>query len=117
MYSKYESQGLRIAAFPCNQFGGQEPWEEPEIKKWVHEQFGVTFDMYAKINVNGDNTHPLWKWLKEKQGGTLGSFIKWNFSKFLIDRKGVPVQRYGPNVMPDDIVPDMVKLLEKKEEL
>jgi len=102
---------LRIAAFPCNQFGGQEPWPEPEIKKWVQEQFGVTFDLYAKVNVNGNDAHPLWKWLKQKQGGTLGDFIKWNFSKFLVDRQGVPVKRYGPNVMPEEIEPDIVKLL------
>jgi len=117
MFVKYQQQGLRIAAFPCNQFGGQEPWPEAEIKAWVQEKFGATFDMYAKIDVNGSGAHPLWKYLKEKQGGTLGDFIKWNFSKFLIDRNGVPVHRYGPNVMPQEIEPDMVKLLGPRQEL
>jgi len=111
LFVKYQQQGLRIAAFPCNQFGGQEPWPEAEIKKWVQEKFGVSFDMYAKIDVNGSGAHPLWKFLKEKQGGTLGDFIKWNFTKFLIDANGVPVQRYAPTVMPNDIEKDFVKLL------
>lgn len=115
IFSKYQSQGLRIAAFPCNQFGGQEPWDEAEIKRWVHEQFGVTFDMYSKVNVNGGDAHPLFKWLKQKQGGTLIDAIKWNFSKFLIDRNGVPVKRYAPTVAPNDMVADIEKLLNNQK--
>jgi len=111
LYSKYESAGLRIAAFPCNQFGSQEPWTEPEIKKWLNENFRVTFDLYSKIDVNGDNAHPLWKYLKMKQGGTLFDAIKWNFSKFLIDRSGQPIQRHSPKVEVKDLENEIVKLL------
>lgn len=104
-----DSKGLRILAFPCNQFGGQEPWSNEEIKKYVVENFGVKFDMFAKIDVNGDKAHPLFKYLKSKQGGTLGDFIKWNFSKFLIDKNGQPVARYAPNVEPFTIKKDLDK--------
>jgi len=113
MYEKHEKDGLRIAAFPCNQFGGQEPWPEPEIKQWVTEKFHPTFDLYSKIDVNGDNAHPLWKYLKHKQGGFMMDAIKWNFSKFLIDRHGQAVQRYGPNVAPNDMEKDVAALLKK----
>jgi len=113
IYEKYEKDGLRIAAFPCNQFASQEPWTEPEIKKWVADKFHATFDLYSKINVNGDDAHPLWKYLKNKQGGTLGDFIKWNFSKFLIDRNGQPVQRYSPRTDPNDMMKDVLELLKK----
>ncbi|GBN30595.1 Phospholipid hydroperoxide glutathione peroxidase [Araneus ventricosus] len=101
LHEKYaESQGLRILGFPCNQFGGQEPGSESEIKEFI-KQYNVEFDMFSKINVNGDKTHPLWSYLKKQQGGTLGDFIKWNFSKFLIDKNGQPVKRYAPNVEPN----------------
>jgi len=110
LYEKYgESKGLRILAFPSNQFANQEPWPEPEIKEFVEREFNVTFDMYSKINVNGDDAHPLWKYLKKKQGGTLGNFIKWNYTKFLIDKEGQPVKRYAPNVEPKDMVADLEK--------
>lgn len=104
-----DSKGLRILAFPCNQFGGQEPWPNDEIKKYVTEQFNVTFDMFAKIDVNGDNAIPLFKYLKHKQSGLFGDFIKWNFSKFVIDKNGQPVARYAPNVEPKDIAKDLEK--------
>jgi len=113
IYEKHEQDGLRIAVFPCNQFGGQEPWDEPEIKRWVDEKFHATFDLYSKIKVNGDDADPLYKYLKSKQGGTLFDAIKWNFSKFLIDRNGQPVKRYGPNVEPNDILKDALELLKK----
>ncbi|KAG0443746.1 hypothetical protein HPB47_014574 [Ixodes persulcatus] len=96
LYHKYsESKGLRIMAFPANDFAKQEPWAEPEIKEFV-KQFDVTFDMFSKISVNGDNAHPLWKYLKEKQPGFLFNAIKWNFTKFLVDKNGQPVKRYAP---------------------
>lgn len=104
-----DSKGLRILAFPCNQFGGQEPWPNEEVKKYVVDNFGVKFDMFAKIDVNGDNADPLWKYLKTKQGGTLGNFIKWNFTKFLVNKDGQPVARYAPNVEPNSIRKDMDK--------
>jgi len=99
LHEKYEADGLRILAFPCNQFGGQEPGTEEDIKKFA-EGFGVKFDMFSKIKVNGDDAHPLWKFLKSKQGGTLGNFIKWNFTKFLVDKEGNPVSRYSPQTNP-----------------
>ncbi|GBP42337.1 Probable phospholipid hydroperoxide glutathione peroxidase [Eumeta japonica] len=88
-----------ILAFPCNQFAGQEPGNSEEIVCFMKDR-KVKFDMFEKIDVNGDNAHPLWKFLKHKHGGVLGSFIKWNFSKFIIDKNGVPVERHGPNVDP-----------------
>lgn len=109
LHEKYEANGLRILAFPCNQFGGQEPGTEAEIKKFA-EGYGVKFDMFSKIKVNGDDAHPLWKFLKSKQGGTLGNFIKWNFTKFLVDKEGNPVARYSPQTNP---IPAIEKDLQK----
>lgn len=99
LHEKYESSGLCILAFPCNQFGGQEPGTEEEIKKFA-QGYGVKFDMFSKVKVNGNDAHPLWNFLKSKQGGTLGNFIKWNFTKFLIDKEGNPVSRYSPQTNP-----------------
>lgn len=111
LHEKYEPQGLSILAFPCNQFGGQEPGTEAEIKKFA-EGYGVKFDMFSKIKVNGNDTHPLWNFLKNKQGGMLGNFIKWNFTKFLVDRSGNPVSRYSPQTNPKPTIEkDLVKLL------
>jgi glutathione peroxidase-family protein len=106
-----ETRGLRILAFPCNQFANQEPGTEEEIKQYA-AGYGVEFDMFSKINVNGSNAHPLYKYLKKKQTGNLGSFIKWNYTKFLCDRNGIPVKRYGPNTSPLDIVGDMLPLFQ-----
>jgi len=107
---KYYDQGLRILAFPCNQFGNQEPGTDEEIIEFV-KKYGVTFDMFHKINVNGANAIPLYKWLKEKLPGTITNAIKWNFTKFLSDKNGVPYKRYAPNFAPNDIIPDIEKLL------
>ncbi|KAK4474280.1 hypothetical protein MN116_000368 [Schistosoma mekongi] len=114
MHTKLVGDGLRILAFPCNQFGGQEPWPEAEIKKFVSEKYGVQFDMFSKINVNGSSAHPLYIFLKNRLGGTLISAIKWNFSKFLIDRKGQPVKRYSPRTDPNEILEDIMELLKQK---
>jgi len=107
LYTRYEAQGLRVAAFPCNQFAGQEPGTNAQIKARVLAKYHITFDLYAKINVNGDNAHPLWKFLKRKQPGTMGWItggrIPWNFTKFLIDRKGNPVHRYLPTTSPNSM--------------
>lgn len=109
LYNEYsESKGLRILAFPCNQFGGQEPGDAAEICSFVATK-NVKFDMFEKINVNGNNAHPLWKYLKHKQGGTLGDFIKWNFTKFIIDKNGQPVERHGPSTNPKDLVKSLEK--------
>lgn len=106
----YAARGLRILGFPCNQFGKQEPDPEPVIKQFA-DGYGVKFDMFAKINVNGSNALPVYKYLKSQQKGTLGSFIKWNFGKFLCDRDGKPVKRYAPSVQPMDIAKDIEALL------
>uniref|UniRef100_A0A914D948 Glutathione peroxidase n=1 Tax=Acrobeloides nanus TaxID=290746 RepID=A0A914D948_9BILA len=108
---KFQDKGLRIAAFPCNQFGGQEPACEIDIKNFVNDKFHFEPDLYSKINVNGYNAHPLYKFLKKEQGGTLFDAIKWNFTKFLVDKEGHPVKRYGPTTEPKDIVKDIEKLL------
>ncbi|CAH8633494.1 unnamed protein product [Schistosoma guineensis] len=114
MHTRLVGKGLRILAFPCNQFGGQEPWAEAEIKKFVTEKYGVQFDMFSKIKVNGSDADDLYKFLKSRLHGTLTNDIKWNFSKFLIDRQGQPVKRYSPTTAPNDIVGDIMELLEKK---
>ncbi|RVE52162.1 hypothetical protein evm_003235 [Chilo suppressalis] len=99
LYEKYAERGLRILAFPCNQFGGQEPGSPEEIFQFTKDR-GVKFDIFEKVNVNGGNTHPLWNFLKTSQAGFITDFIKWNFSKFLVDRNGVPVERFAPTVSP-----------------
>ncbi|CAH8660619.1 unnamed protein product [Heterobilharzia americana] len=114
MHTQLVGEGLRILAFPCNQFGGQEPWPESEIKNFVTMKYGVQFDMFAKIHVNGSDAHPLYKFLKDRLGGTLISAIKWNFSKFLVNREGQPVKRYSPTTAPLDIEGDILELLRKK---
>ncbi|KAJ2951056.1 hypothetical protein O0L34_g5435 [Tuta absoluta] len=109
LFDEYaESKGLRILAFPCNQFAGQEPGNPEQLQCFLADR-KVKFDMFEKVDVNGDNAHPLWKFLKHKQGGTLGSFIKWNFTKFIIDKDGVPVERHGPNTDPMDLVKSLEK--------
>nr|CAI5832885.1 unnamed protein product [Callosobruchus analis] len=109
LYDLYaDSKGLRILAFPCNQFAGQEPGTNEEICEFTRNK-GVKFDVFEKINVNGDDAHPLWKYLKHKQGGTLGDFIKWNFTKFIIDKNGQPVERHGPSTSPKELVKSLEK--------
>ena len=106
-----EAEGLRILAFPCNQFGSQEPGTDAEIKAFAESkgvEFGKGFDFYSKIDVNGDNAHPLWNFLKDKQGGLLGKGIKWNFTKFVVDKEGQPVARFGPM---DDPIPKVEKAI------
>jgi len=112
LYQRYHKEGLEILGFPCNQFGGQEPASEKEIANFCKVNFGVTFPLFSKINVNGDNTHPLYVFLKEKASGILGTqSIKWNFTKFLIDKKGTVIERYGSSTKPKKIAADIEKLL------
>ncbi|CAH1970315.1 unnamed protein product [Acanthoscelides obtectus] len=109
LYDQYaESKGLRILAFPCNQFANEEPGTSEEICQFVSSK-NVKFDMFEKVNVNGSDAHPLWKYLKHKQGGTLGDFIKWNFTKFIVDKDGQPVERHGPSTSPKDLVKNLEK--------
>jgi len=111
LHSKYADKGLSILGFPCNQFLGQEPGTEKEIKNFCMSNFGVEFDMFSKIDVNGDNTHPLYVYLKEAAGGFITDTIKWNFTKFLVDRDGKVIKRYAPSVKPSEIEADIKKLL------
>ncbi|GHB36761.1 glutathione peroxidase [Mongoliitalea lutea] len=114
LYEKYKDKGLVILGFPCNQFGNQEPGDEASIASGCVLNYGVTFPMFAKIEVNGPNTHPIFKYLKERLGGLFGSRIKWNFTKFLLDEQGRPLKRYAPITKPDQIEKDLVKLFSKK---
>jgi glutathione peroxidase len=114
LYTKFKDKGFVILGFPCNQFGGQEPGNAEEISNFCKLKYDVTFPMFDKIEVNGDNAFPLYKYLKNALPGTLGNDIKWNFTKFLLDRKGNPIDRYSPTTKPEDISNDIEKLLSEK---
>jgi glutathione peroxidase len=112
LWKQYGDQGFEVLAFPCNQFGGQEPGSAEEIDSFCKVNFGVSFPLFAKIDVNGDDTIPLYKWLKTAAPGIVGTTgIKWNFTKFLIGRDGKVVQRYAPLDKPASIAKDIEKLL------
>ncbi|KFK32597.1 hypothetical protein AALP_AA6G264500 [Arabis alpina] len=111
LYEKYKSQGLEILAFPCNQFGSQEPGSNPEIKQFACTRFKAEFPIFDKVEVNGPSTAPIYEFLKSNAGGFLGGLIKWNFEKFLIDKKGKVVERYPPTTSPFQIEKDIQKLL------
>lgn len=112
LYETYKDKGLNILGFPCNQFAGQDPGSNDEISQFCELNYGVTFPMFAKIDVNGDGTHPLFKHLKAAAPGLLGSeAIKWNFTKFLVDRNGNVVERYAPTTEPEKMAKDIEKLL------
>jgi glutathione peroxidase len=111
LYEKYKDQGLVILGFPCNQFGNQEPGTEKEISEGCLVNYGVSFPMFSKIEVNGENTHPVYKYLKNRLPGVFGKNIKWNFAKFLIDRNGNPVKRFSPTTIPEKLVKDIEKYL------
>jgi glutathione peroxidase len=111
IYKKYSKQGLEILGFPCDQFGHQEPGNDQEIRTFCERNYGVTFQLFSKINVNGVNQHPLYKYLKSEAGGLLGSSIKWNFTKFLVSRKGKVLERFAPTVVPEKIEGDITKAL------
>ncbi|HEX5670648.1 MAG TPA: glutathione peroxidase [Sulfuricurvum sp.] len=112
LYTTYNKKGLVVLGFPCNQFAGQEPLDEAGIEKFCRLTYGVTFPMFAKIDVNGANTNPLYEYLKKQAPGILGSeAIKWNFTKFLVDKNGKVVHRYAPSTPPESIASDIEKLL------
>lgn len=113
LYKKYKDQGFEILDFPSNQFGGQAPGTDAEIQNFCTARFGTTFDRFAKIDVNGEKEDPLYTYLKKSQGGLLGDKIKWNFTKFLIDRDGNVVERYSSQKKPENIAKEIEKLLEK----
>lgn len=113
IYQKYKDRGLVILGFPCNQFGSQEKGSESEIKTFCETHFSVSFPLFSKIEVNGDGTIPLYQYLKEEMPGLLGSkSIKWNFTKFLVDKKGRSIKRFAPKASPLEMVPEIEKLLE-----
>ncbi|HUL81232.1 MAG TPA: glutathione peroxidase [Gammaproteobacteria bacterium] len=112
LYRKFHGQGLEVLGFPCDQFGHQEPGDASEIKSFCSTNYDVTFPMFAKIEVNGANAHPLYRWLKSEKAGVLGTeAIKWNFTKFLVDRAGNVVKRYAPTDTPEKIEKDLAAVL------
>ncbi len=111
LFRRHHAQGFAVLGFPCNQFGAQEPGSAEEIGHFCQANYGVTFPMFARIDVNGPNAHPLYKYLKREKPGLFGSRIKWNFTKFLIDRSGRVVARYAPATKPKKIEKPIVKLL------
>jgi glutathione peroxidase len=118
LHRKYAERGLAVLGFPCNQFGHQEPGSASDIGSFCEKNYGVSFPMHAKIDVNGPGAHPLFKQLTTEKKGLLGSSrIKWNFTKFLIDRKGNVIRRYAPTTTPASIAKDIEKLLENGSSL
>jgi glutathione peroxidase len=112
LYQRFHDKGFAVLGFPCNQFGKQEPGSAAQIATFCSTTYPVTFPMFAKVDVNGDGAHPLYKQLKAQAPGLLGSSgVKWNFTKFLVNRKGKPVQRFAPTVKPETIAPRIAKLL------
>lgn len=112
LFSKYKDQGFAILGFPCNQFGHQEPGCEVDIKEFIKKN-GVEWDMFAKVDVNGKDATPLYHWLKSKEKGTLIDAIKWNFTKFLINKQGLPVARFAPNKNPLEFEDEIKAELQK----
>jgi glutathione peroxidase len=111
LYKQYGPKGLTVLGFPCDQFMHQEPGDEAEIKNFCTTKYDVTFPLFAKVEVNGANTHPLWAFLKSEKGGLLGGSIKWNFTKFLVAPDGKVVERFAPTTTPESIAPEVEKLL------
>lgn len=115
LYERYQSEGLEILGFPCNQFMSQEPGDEEEIKSFCQLNYGVTFPMFAKVDVNGSDAHPLFTHLTKEAPGLLGSkAVKWNFTKFLIDRHGKAVERFSPNTDPKEMEEKIQQLLKEE---
>ena len=118
LYQKYRDRGLMVLGFPCNQFGAQEPGTEAEIARFCEENYGVSFPVFAKIEVNGPDAHPLFQFLRKEQPGLFGALgisalgaIKWNFTKFLVDREGKAVHRYAPSTVPAELEREIERLL------
>ena len=113
LYANYHSKGLEVLGFPCDQFGHQEPGSDDDIKSFCDLNYNVTFPLFSKIEVNGEGAHPLYQWLKNEKGGLLGDSIKWNFTKFLVDKQGNVVERYAPTTTPEKIAGDIERELGK----
>ncbi len=113
LYRKYKDAGLEILAFPCNQFGGQEPGTNEEIASFCSTNYGVSFQIFDKIDVNGENAHPLYKFLKANAKGFINDDIKWNFTKFLVNQNGEVIDRFAPQTTPESIEKHIANLLKK----
>ena len=111
LHDKFAGEGFVVLGFPCDQFGGQEPGEDEEIATFCERNFGVTFPLFSKVDVNGDDAHPLFQWLKTEKGGLLGSKIKWNFTKFLIGKDGRVIKRYASTTKPESLIGDIEEAL------
>jgi glutathione peroxidase len=111
LHAEYAPRGFSVLAFPCNQYGRQEPGSDQEIASFCDWSFGMTFPLFAKIEVNGARAHPLYVWLKQQKGGLLGSGIKWNFTKFLVDKAGLVRARFAPTAKPETLSRDVAALL------
>ena len=111
LHQTYGDRGLTILGFPCNQFGKQEPGDAEEIGEFCERNYGVSFPMFAKVDVNGSDAHPLYRWLRSEQSGLFGDRIKWNFTKFLVDRDGRVLQRYAPATKPEKLAGDIEQAL------
>jgi glutathione peroxidase len=107
----FAGRGFTVLGFPCDQFGHQEPGDDAEIQGFCERNFGVTFPLFSKIDVNGDDAHPLFKWLRSEKGGLLGNRVKWNFTKFLVGKDGQVIARYAPTTKPEKIAADLEKTL------
>jgi glutathione peroxidase len=111
LHQRLAPRGFSVLGFPCNQFGGQEPGNAKQIEQFCSSQYAITFPMFAKIDVNGNNEHPLFAYLKNAKSGLLGSSIKWNFTKFLVDRSGTVVARHAPTAKPEGLTKEIEALL------
>jgi len=111
LHDSYTAQGFAVLGFPCDQFGNQEPGDDAEIASFCERNFGVTFPLFAKVDVNGEDAHPLFEWLRSEKGGLLGSKIKWNFTKFLVGKDGQVVKRFAPTSAPDKLGGDVERAL------
>ena len=111
LHTTYADDGFAVLGFPCNQFGGQEPGDAEEIGAFCEKNYGITFPLFEKVDVNGDQAHPLFRWLREETSGLMGSAIKWNFTKFLVGRDGTVLKRYGSTTTPQKIADDIEKAL------
>ena len=111
LHDRYGEQGFAVLGFPCDQFGNQEPGEDAEIAGFCERNFGVTFPLFSKVDVNGDDAHPVFDWLRSEKGGLLGSRIKWNFTKYLVGKDGRVIDRYAPTTKPEKISADIEKAL------
>jgi glutathione peroxidase len=114
LYEKYHSRGFYVLGFPCNQFGNQEPGTDEEIRNFCEINYRVTFPLFQKVDVKGENQHPLFKYLTQSAQGLLNKEIKWNFTKFLVDRQGNVVKRFAPTTSPKKIAPEIEALLKQK---